>query len=236
MILGEKNPYDEKKRVNILLTDVQHTRCDSMKAVINANPKSSGLFENASRMLIDHLECTPALQTSPRTISDVKTGDNGAGKGKGKGSGKRHGQASRGNKKKPYKDPDHVLDRPMVDRYKSKFKKLYFYVKEAGFAPNNIYLKFGPEEKTAMWELCQERDTPGWKEPVDPSIASLTRQVAEMSQQLKDSTHGRKRDTEETTMGMSDGDSNLSSLGASRKSAASNKSRNVCGHHRSDSY
>ena len=36
-----------------------------------------------------------------------------------------------------------------------------------------------------MWELRQERDNPGWKEPVDPSIASLTRQVAEMSQQLK---------------------------------------------------
>ena len=54
-------------------------------------------------MLLDHLECTPALQTSPHTISDVKTGYNGAGKGKDKGDGKRHGQASRGKKKKPYK-------------------------------------------------------------------------------------------------------------------------------------
>ena len=87
-----------------------------------------------------------------------------------------------------------------------------------------------------MWELRQERDNPGWKEPVDPSIASLTRQVAEMSQQLKDSTRGRKRDNDENTMDMTDDDSNLSSLGASRKSSASNKSRNVCSRHRSDSY
>ena len=123
-----------------------------------------------------------------------------------------------------------------MDRYKIEFKKLYFRGKEAGFSTNNIYLKFGPEEKTAMWELRQERDTPGWKEPVDPSIASLNRQVAEMSQQLKDSTRGRKRDNEKTTMDMSDDDSNLSSLVASRKSAARNKSGNFCSHHRSDSY
>ena len=75
-------------------------------------------------MILNHLECTPALQTSPRTISDVKTGDNRDVKGRSKGAGKRHGQTSRGNKKNPYKYPDHVLDRPMVDRYKSKFKKL----------------------------------------------------------------------------------------------------------------
>ena len=87
-----------------------------------------------------------------------------------------------------------------------------------------------------MWELRHERDTPGWKETVDPSIASLNCQVAEMSQQLKDSTRGRKRDNEKTTMDMSDDDSNLSSLGESRKSAARNKSRNVRGRHRSDSY
>ena len=87
-----------------------------------------------------------------------------------------------------------------------------------------------------MWELRQERDTPGWKEPVDPSIASLTRQVPEMSQQLKDSTHGRKGDNDEHTMDMSDDDTNLSSLNASRESAASNKSHNVCGRHCSDSY
>ena len=87
-----------------------------------------------------------------------------------------------------------------------------------------------------MWELRQERDTPGWKEPVDPSIASLTCQVSETSQQLKDSTCGRKRDNDETTLDMSDDDTNLSSLGASRKSTASNKSLNVCIRHRSDSY
>ena len=109
VILGEKNPYDEKKHVNILLTAVQHTGYDSMKAVINANPKDAGSFEKASRMLLDHLDCTPVLQTSPRTISDIKTGDDGAGKGKGNGSGKRHGKARRGNKKKPYKDPDRSL-------------------------------------------------------------------------------------------------------------------------------
>ena len=97
-------------------------------------------------------------------------------------------------------------------------------------------MKFRPEEKTAMWELRQECDTPGWKEPVDTSIASLTRQVAEMSQKLKDSTRGRKRDNDKTTMDMSDDDSNLSSLGASLKYAASNKSRNVCGRQCSDSY
>ena len=68
VILGEKNPYDEKKRVNILLTAVQHTGYDSIKAVININPKADGLFEKASRMLLDHLECTPALQTSPRYL------------------------------------------------------------------------------------------------------------------------------------------------------------------------
>ena len=83
-----------------------------------------------------------------------------------------------------------------MDRYKIKFKKLYFRGKEVGFAPNNIYLKFGPEEKTAMWEIRQERDIPGWKKPVDPSIASLTCQVSEMIQQLKDSTCGRKRDND----------------------------------------
>ena len=87
-----------------------------------------------------------------------------------------------------------------------------------------------------MWELLQARDNPGWKEPVDPGIASLTHQVAEMSQQLKDSTRGRKRDTEETTMDMSDDDYNLISLGASRKYIASNNTRNVRSHHRSDSY
>ena len=62
------------------------------------------------------------------------------------------------------------------------------------------------------------------------------RQIAEMSQQLKDSTRGRKRDNDKTTMDMSDDDSNLSSLGASRKSAASNKSCNVCSRHHNDSY
>ena len=123
-----------------------------------------------------------------------------------------------------------------MDLYKSKFKKLYFSGKEAGFAPNNIYLKFGPKEKTPMWEVHQEHDTPGWKEPVDPGIVSLTRQDSEMSQQLKDSTLGRKRDTEETTMDMSDDDSNLSSLGASRKSVARNKSCNIRSRHRSDIY
>ena len=87
-----------------------------------------------------------------------------------------------------------------------------------------------------MWELCQESDTPGWKELVDPGIASLTRQGTEMSQQLKESTRGRKRDNEKTTMDMSDDDSNLSSLGESRKSAARNKSGNFRSHHRSDSY
>ena len=87
-----------------------------------------------------------------------------------------------------------------------------------------------------MWELLQERDSPGWKVPVDTSIASLTRQVSEMSQQQKDITCVRKRYNDKTTMAISDDDSNLSSLGASRKSAASNKSRNVCGRHRSDSY
>ena len=87
-----------------------------------------------------------------------------------------------------------------------------------------------------MWEIRQERDTPGWKYPVEPSIASLTRQVSEMSQQLKDSTRGRKRDNDKTRMDMFDDDSNLSSLGASRKSVASNKSRNVRSHHRSDNY
>ena len=91
------------KRVNILLTDVQHTGYESMKAVINANPKASGSFEKAYRMILDHLECTPALQTSPRTISDVNTGDDGAGKSKCKGNGKRHGQARLDKKKKPYK-------------------------------------------------------------------------------------------------------------------------------------
>ena len=116
-----------------------------MKAVINANPKAAGLFEKALCMLLEHLECTPALQTSPSTIYDVKTGDYGSGKGKGKGSGKRHGKARRGKKKKPYKNPDHVIDRPTVDIYKIRFKKLYFRGKESGFAPNNIYLKFGPE-------------------------------------------------------------------------------------------
>ena len=87
-----------------------------------------------------------------------------------------------------------------------------------------------------MRELRQERDTPGWKEPFDPSISSLTRQVAEMSQQRKESTRSRKRDNDETTIDMSDDDSNLSSLGASCKSAANNKSRNVRSCHRSDSY
>ena len=53
VILGENNPYDEKKRVNILLTSVQHTGYDSMKAVINANPEAAGSFEKASRMLLD---------------------------------------------------------------------------------------------------------------------------------------------------------------------------------------
>ena len=106
-----------------------------------------------------------------------------------------------------------------MDRYKIKFKKLYFRGKEAGFAPNNIYLKFRPEEKTDMRELRQKRDTPGWQEPVDPSIDSLTCQVSEMSQQLKYSTRGRKRDNDETTMDMSDDDSKISSLGASRKYA-----------------
>ena len=57
-----------------------------------------------------------------------------------------------------------------------------------------------------------------------------------MSQKLKDSTRGRKRDNDKTTMDMPDDDSNLSSLGASRKYAARNKSRNICGRHRSDSY
>ena len=87
-----------------------------------------------------------------------------------------------------------------------------------------------------MWELREERDKPGGKDPVDTSIASLTRQVAEMSQQLKESNRGRKRDNNKTTMDMSDDDYNFSSLGASRKSAASNKYRNVHGRHRSDSY
>ena len=144
MILGENNPYDEKKRLNIILTAVQHTRYESMKAVINANRKAAGSFEKGSHMLLDHLECTSALQTSPRTIYDVKTVDEGASKGKGKSDGKCHGQARLGRKKKPYKDPDHVFDRPTVDRYKIKFKKLFFRGKEAGFAPNNIYLQFGP--------------------------------------------------------------------------------------------
>ena len=100
----------------------------------------------------------------------------------------------------------------------------------------NIYLKFRPEEKTAMWELRQERDTPGWKEHVDPSIASLTRQVAEMIQRLKYSTRGRKRENNEFTMDMSDDDINLNSLVASYKFAASNKSCNIRGRHLSDSY
>ena len=142
MILRKNNPYDEKKRINILLTAVRHTGYDYMKAVINTNLEAAGSFEQDFRMLLDHIECTPALQTSPQTISDVKTGDNGAGKGKCKGAGKRHGQTSRGKKKKPYKYPDHVLDRPRVDRYKIKFKKLYFRGKEAIFSPNNIYLEF----------------------------------------------------------------------------------------------
>ena len=87
-----------------------------------------------------------------------------------------------------------------------------------------------------MWELRQERDTPGWKEHVDTSIVSLTRKVAEMSQQLKDITRGRKRDNDENTMDISDDDFNISSLGASRKSSASNKSRKVSICHHSDSY
>ena len=160
----------------------------------------------------------------------------GDGKGKVEGTGKRHGRARHGKKKKPYNYPDRFLDRPTVERYKIRFQKLYFRGKEAGFAPNSIYLKFGPEENTTMWELCQERDTAGWKEPVYPSIASLTSQVAEMSQQMKYSTRGRKRYNDEHTMDMSDNDTNLSSLIASRKAAASNKSRNICGRHRSDSY
>ena len=131
VILGENNPYDDNKFVNILLMAVQHTGYDSMKAVINANPEAAGSFEKAYRILLDHLECTPALQTSPRTIYEIKTGDNRAGKVKGKGAGKRHGQAIPGKKKKLYKDPDCVLDRPTVDRYKIKFKKLYLRGKEA---------------------------------------------------------------------------------------------------------
>ena len=43
-ILGKNNSYDEKKRVNILLTAVQHTGYDSTKAIINANPKAAGSF------------------------------------------------------------------------------------------------------------------------------------------------------------------------------------------------
>ena len=105
VILGENNPYDEKKHVNILLTSVQHTGYDSMKAVINSTPEAAGSFEKVSRRLLDHLECTPALQTSPRTISDVKTVDNGTGKGKGEGAGKRHGQASRDKKRKNIQRP-----------------------------------------------------------------------------------------------------------------------------------
>ena len=97
-------------------------------------------------------------------------------------------------------------------------------------------MKFRPEEKTAIWEIRQDHDTPGWKEPVDHSIASLTRQVAEMSRQLKDSTRGRKIGNDETTMNMSDDDSDLSSLCASHKYVASNKSCNVRGCHHSDSY
>ena len=85
-----------------------------------------------------------------------------------------------------------------------------------------MYLKSGPEKNNAMWELRQERDTPGWKEPVDTSISSLTRQVSEMGHQLKDSNRGRKRDNDKHTMDMSDDDTNLSSLSASRKYAASN--------------
>ena len=42
MILGENNPYDEKKRLNILFTDVKNTGYDSMKVVINANPEAAG--------------------------------------------------------------------------------------------------------------------------------------------------------------------------------------------------
>ena len=57
-----------------------------------------------------------------------------------------------------------------------------------------------------------------------------------MSQQLKDSTRGRKRDNDEHTMDMSDDDTNISSLSASRKYSASNKSRNVRGRQRSDTY
>ena len=40
-----------------------------------------------------------------------------------------------------------------------------------------------------------------------------------MSQKLKDSTRGRKRDNDETTMDMSDDDYKISSLVASRKYA-----------------
>ena len=47
------------------------------------------------------LSCTPALQNSPLTISDVNTGDDGAGKGKGKGTGNSHVRARHGNKMKP---------------------------------------------------------------------------------------------------------------------------------------
>ena len=57
-----------------------------------------------------------------------------------------------------------------------------------------------------------------------------------MSQQLKDITRGRKRDNDENTMDISDDDTNISSLSASRKSAAINKSRNVRDRYRSDSY
>ena len=56
VILGENKPYDEKKRVNILLTAVQHTGYDSMKAVINTNPEAADSFDKASRMILDHLE------------------------------------------------------------------------------------------------------------------------------------------------------------------------------------
>ena len=219
--LGENNPYDEGKRVQMFCVSVEHGSYDATKSIILASETARCNFDACTRAFLDHLEVTPSLKAIPKSVNRVSAVGT---RGKGGYTGKRTGGSG--------KDAPVKLDWNKVKSAKDRLKEKYFRDGDRAYIPGTEYKALDAEERRAVHEIREDRRNSGIEDPnqkhtgkrgnrnTDSTLSKMERSIASLSKTVEDKLS--YRDTYDSDSSM---DSYSDASRSSKRKRKSNKGK-----------